>query len=255
MFAVAGCSDAELQSIAADRAREYLLEHCPELTAEQVSYVRFNQPDFLVGSSIGSTTPGKMEQCNSYTREISAAWRIPGADRVYMVYGISDGRMFHWYPNRLIKRRFDHLGLTQRVALDLCRSYARENFQADLSDKEYAGVRFGYPRIIESDFDVNYNGDASLAEEEIETRRLANAALSQFSLVWNFDDKYVVFSGYSRADLSGWNIIFAGILGGEEVREHTLRVVKEPAEFTRPIPVAPFEAAPEDEDFFRIDED
>ena len=90
-----GCrSDRTYQNRAAERARSFLLENAPELTPQQVSFVKYNDPFFMTGDGLSGKSTGIMQIC--------VAWNIPDADTLYMVFGVSRERMDDWYPNRII---------------------------------------------------------------------------------------------------------------------------------------------------------
>lgn len=233
----AGCkSDQFYQSRAADDAREFLLEHAPELTADQVCYVRYNDPLLLVGEGVGDPNDlGPWQQSSSYIRQICVAWEIPGRDEIYMVCGFSEERMQYWSPNRLIRKKFHKSAQAQDPMLSQSREYLLHNLTDGLTTAEINLVRYTYPTLVESNFDVNFktnleeNSDAVAAKKEMLTKN------KQYSLIWELGDRRAVFTGYSTEELSGWNILFAGILTADEVKQHTLSVVKTPENFNTPL--------------------
>ena len=55
----AGCrSEAYYQDRAVQRAREYLLDNAPELTTEQLYFVKYNRPLLLTGEILPAAGPG-----------------------------------------------------------------------------------------------------------------------------------------------------------------------------------------------------
>lgn len=228
-----GCrSDQFYHSRAADEARKFLLENSPELTAEQVCFVRYNDPVLLKGEALGDPEElGRWQTSKSYIRQICVAWEIPGRDDIYMVCGFSEERMQYWEPNRLIRKKIHQKAQAQDAMLASSRTYLLNNLTADLTTEEINRVRFTYPVLAETDFEVNFNTDLKMDAEKAAKSKAATEKFRQYSLLWTIGDRRVVFTGYSLPNLGGWRILFAGILPADEATKHTLHVVKEPENF------------------------
>ena len=233
LILLAGCrSDQFYHSRAADEAREFLLKNSPELTADQVCFVRYNDPVLLKGDGLGEPEKlGGRETSKGYIRQICVAWEIPGRDDIYMVCGFSEERMQYWKPNRLIRKKFQRKAQAQDEMLSSARKYLLNNLAANLTTEEINRVRFTYPVLAETDFEVNFNTDLKMDAEKAAQSKAAAEKNRQYSLLWAIGDRYVVFAGYSSPELTGWRILFAGVLPADEVTKHTLHVVKNPENF------------------------
>ena len=75
-------------------------------------------------------------------------------------------------------------------------------------------------------------------EKDIEKARSKAETSTQYSLVWQIpDDKDIaVFCGYGGKEMQGWNINFAGKTSAEELRAHTVQLIKTPEDFYRAFP-------------------
>ncbi|MCQ2379008.1 MAG: hypothetical protein MJ016_07390 [Victivallaceae bacterium] len=238
LAAFAGCrSDQYYQSAAVDDAREFLLDNAPELTQEEVFYVRYNDPVFLKGEALGDpkNAMGSWEHTDSYLRQICVAWRIPTREELYMVCGFSEERMHFWKPNRLLRKKFVKEEKVQEKMLAAAQTCVRNRILGDLSTREYNHVRFDYPTLLRTDLDVNFNGNGILSDEEIAERKNLVAAMNQYSLVWGEDDRRIVVSGFADSSLSGWSPIFAAVLTAEELNSHTLEMIRTPENFKLPL--------------------
>lgn len=248
----AGCrSDQYYQDLAVRRARAYLLKHSPELTADQIYFVKYNNPFFLTADVLGKgglSLEGAME---SRQQQICVTWAIPGRDRYYMVFGVSSGRMDTWYPNRLIHRVFTLPNRPLESAVSTARTYAQNALYSRMNTEEFNSVRFTLPYLRLTNFDLAINPEMTLTPEEYkkEARKLASSC--QFSLVWKMDPasgESMVFCGTAGPNLAGWKINFAGRMPDAEVEAHTVELLKTPkdsfADFTPVEPPLPPEEEP-----------
>ncbi len=191
-----GCkSDIYYHDAAVTEAREYLLEHSPELTLEEREYVTFNAPVFLYGEDI----KGGMGTAVSTKRgQICITWLIPGREDCYMVVGFSGRRMLDWSPNRLLKKNFK---ANQAVSLPIyqsARGYVYKNLYNNLDVSAATEVRFSTPKIYYSNLPMN------VGPEE---------GFMQVSLVWDWPENpntYTIVTGFAKADLSNFTPVTGG---------------------------------------------
>ena len=238
----AGCQSAQhYQAQAAEKAREYLLEHAPELTAEEVAYVKYNEPVFLYNQILGDHSLGKEETTSSYQQEVDITWQIPGRDELYLVVGESSENLFFWTPTRLIRKKFVNQPLGQLSALSQARSYVTNFWSEELSSREMNSVLYLFPEIRETNLELNFNPEGKFSDEALAKIRESVKKRHQISLVWRGDDREIVFSGYANDTISGWSLLFAGMIPETELTEHTIKVVCSPDEFNREITLAPIE--------------
>ena len=245
-----GCrSDQYTQEKAVERARAFLLEESPELTVEQIYFVKFTEPVLLVGEVIGSSGMALGNRLESSQRQICPTWMIPGQDKLYMVFGVSSGRMSSWEPIRLIRKNFERDAYKAlNSAWTAAQQFAVDNFYRELDVTQLNRIRLYLPYILETDFEYMIDPSFKLNPEAPkvgDAQRLKNKA--QRSLVWYLDgneEDAIVFCGFSAPDLTGWTINWAGRMKKEELKKHILKVIKTPADANTPIVIEP-ESKPE----------
>ncbi len=243
----AGCrSEAYYQDRAVQRAREYLLDNAPELTTEQLYFVKYNRPLLLTGDILPAAGPGS---ASSQLKQICVTWRIPGQTDDFLVFGASSGSMRYWYPNRLIRKSFRKFSLPISSAMAQARAYAQNYLYGQLGVAEFNRIRFDFPYVLETTFEPVFNPSGTLDEAEIEPLRKALETKKQLSLVWEIGDtgQRAVFCGYGRGDLAGWAINFGGIMTKDEVDAATTKVLKTPDDAQTPIEL------PAEPDGFEVD--
>ncbi len=229
-----GCSRVWFENRAVQRARTYLLENSPELTAEQRAFVRYNVPVLLEEQIFGPKGSGASD-----LSQICVTWVIPGCADAYLVFGASDTRMMSWYPNRLIRKRFSNPEKALFTASALARTYALNSLYFELTAHEYNCVRFELPELFRTSFDLPLDPEGNLKPDEVEERR----RMLQFSLVWSPRDQTekIVISGVGNPDLSGLTILGGGRMSPEYLKLHTLQVKqvfsRGGAETQSPLPV------------------
>ena len=228
-------SDQYYQNRAADRAREYLLERSPELSAEQVEYVKFNDPVLLIGEVLGEHSLGEVEKTSSIQRQICVSWQIPGKDELYMVMGVSADNMTYWHPQRLIRKKFVNTTSGQEAAVGAARKYITLNLYDELNAAELNKVLYQFPAIVLTNFELNFNPDGTKSEKEIERSRKSAAEKKQFSLLWANPDRNIVVSGYGNDEMNGWSLMFVGVLSDKDVQDHLIKEINAPEVFYRPI--------------------
>ncbi|MBQ7208744.1 MAG: hypothetical protein IJS01_13175 [Lentisphaeria bacterium] len=229
---LSGCrSGRYYQAEAAQTAREFLLANAPELSVRQVYFVKYNDPMLLTAPVLGAPRGGSPEEetTNSEQQQICVTWNIPGSRYLYMVFGVSDSRMYSWRPIRLIRKDFYQKPMPEDAAVALCREYAVSSLYYSLSARDLNTIRFTFPTIIRSDFELNFNVDGKLSAEEVREAKAAAEKLFQYTLVWpNEDGSSTVFCGLGQLDMNSWKINFAGIAPADDLKAHTLGVVRTP---------------------------
>ena len=247
---VSGCrSDVYYQNRAVERAREFLLERAGELSAEEKYFITFNDPVFLTAPIIGSTdfrTDRSIDASvlNDELMQICISWKLPGRDEWYMVYGASNARMDFWYPDRLIRKKFARAHISAlEMATVLSRDYARDNMFDLMSAAEQNFIRFHFPAVLETNFAANFTPTGKETPEEVAKAKKSAAGLTQYTLVWEIPGaaEAAVFCGFGEPEMKAWKINFAGRVPLDELRRHTVRVIKTPEEYYRRFP-APYAA-------------
>ena len=235
-----GCgSTASYWGRAAENARRFLLENAPELTPEQVHFVKFNDPVLLTSPVLGTERKKgelALEKRTSYLHQICMTWNIPGASNLYMVFGVSDARMFSWEPLRLIRKDFRQKLVPEDAAVAASRQYAVNNLHKALSVEALNNIRFEFPFIVRTDFKLNFNTTGKMTEEKIKAEKEAAEKKFQYALYWkNPDGTLTLFCGMANVDLVGWQINFAGIIEENELKQNLIGVVRTPAQYDQGI--------------------
>ena len=234
----AGCrSELHYQHRAVERARKYLLENCRDLDSEDINFVRFNAPLLLHSPVLGSyEEESRKEKLASDLQQICVTWMIPGKKDLYMVFGVSSARMDGWEPNRIILRDYTRYQPVTASAVSNARTFAQNNFFDDLSVTEANNVRFSFPYLIRTKFDLNFNPDGKKSAVELE-KALENAkGMIQYSLVWKLKGRNLVFAGLAKKGFEKWDFSFAQIISDEELDAHTVKVVMTPADGLKKLP-------------------
>ncbi len=259
LLSIAGChSVAWHQERAVARAREYLLEHSRELTQMQIDFIRFNDPILLKseiysGAEAGGTTVGLGSELN----QICVAWQVPDIPELLMVYGTSDSKMAHWYPERIIRKNFITHKQEFMAAVKTARNYAIANLLKQLTPVQLNRLRFTSPAVCQTNFSTSLDPQLKLTEEELETSFKKQTDGLQMSLVWPCENGTVlVFCGYAQSGFNGWEVNFAGKISQEELAAHTLKKLRTPADIQKPVneqerdnfPVQPPVEAPDEDE-------
>ena len=240
LFMVTGCgSTAYYRARAAENARRFLLENAPELTPEQIYFVKFNDPVLLTAPVLGSepkSGESSREKSPSFLHQICVTWNIPGASNLYMVFGVSDARMYSWEPIRLIRKDFRQKLSAEDSAVSACRQYAKNNLYHALPVAALNHIRFDFPTIARTDFKLNFNTTGKMTPEEIQEAVEEAEEKFQYALYWkNPDGTLTLFCGMAKVDLGGWKLNFAGIIKESELKKHLIGVVRTPGQYDQSI--------------------
>ena len=244
---LAGChADVYYQAQAIEEARRYMLKNAKDLSPAQLSHVRYTDPVILHGDALGKggqISRGRDEydtmRLTTEQRQICVAWRIPGKDKVYMVFGVSDGSMQGWYPERIIRKKFNKFTTPLTDMLSSAREYAISNLYDTLEVQEMNQVRFTRPalaitRFAASGVKLEKSGEPDTAPVE----QLPGAR--QYSLIWHLDSgRAAVISGRCGNDLSKWRIEFAGVVSLDEAVKMTERELLSPENVLTELPKLP----------------
>ncbi len=235
---LAGCSTVEYyQDRAVNRAREFLAENAPELTASELYYAKYHKPILLVSDVVGDVAVGgtnveRKAMLITEQKQICVTWKFPDRKEYYMVYGVSSRTMEWWYPSRLIRKNFvKQESSAFRSAVESARRYAQDNLWEIMTPKVLNQIRFRDPWVLKTSFDLNFNPDGKLSPEELEKARKKAAGKTQISLVWKPEaGDWVVFSGVGDEKMVGWSILMAGFLSPDDVKKHTVDTLAIPGE-------------------------
>ncbi len=225
LFILAGCAGFEEQNDKiVRRARAYLLES-GDLEPEQEYYIRFNRPVIVAAPVFPSSETDRMSLGR---RQLCVMWRMPDNDTDYLVYGTDNGKLEGWSPQRVIRKKFRRLGDDLESCCKKSRSFAVTNFHDKLSVSELNSILRNYPALLETSYAPLYSPDGKvLSDEKIRKKEEDFAGSLQYSLVWPLDNgRQAVFTGYASPGLAGWKLNHADLVTAEDLRRHTLRIVR-----------------------------
>ena len=144
-----------------------------------------------------------------------------------MVFGVSNGRMSNWYPERLLRKDYGSLPDPLAGVATTARGYARNNLFDQLSVEQMNHIRFTSPALLLTDFKIEIK-----KPDDPEERKAFEAALAkklQLTLAWDIGNgKSLFFCGRGMPDLSAWQIERAGIIENSELNKRTKRTVLTP---------------------------
>lgn len=231
-----GCrSDVYYQNRAIEKARAFLLEEAKELDWRQQEFVRYADPVILHSHIIGKVNYAAPELLGSESRQICVTWQMPDKKGVYMVYGVSGGRMEYWVPERLIRKEFINVPSPLADSAKAAAGYAISNLSDELTAAELNKIRFSAPALLMTNFDVAL----TLPEDPADRAAFAEAAgkMMQLTLAWDIGGgKMAFFCGNGMPDMTQWSIERAGVIQQSELESRTLRTVLTPEQYNTNLP-------------------
>ena len=236
---VCGCrSDIYYQNRAVERARKFLLENCRELSVEESQFIRYNTPVLLHSPLLGGAAKGpSKEHLNSQLSQICVAWMVPGRKELVMVFGVSRAKMDFWEPNRVLIRDYSSHVPVLNTVIGSARSYVQDNYSLDMSAREFNVVRFSYPSLLRTDFELNFDVQGKKSDTEIAAALDEAAEKVQYSLVWKVsENKNMVLVGLADHKFGSWSVSLAEFMDDKALNEHTLAVILTPAEGLNAMP-------------------
>ena len=273
LLALCGChSDLHYQELAVESARKFIYEHARELTPEQFAHVRLTPPVLLTGPILSRNEQNavKGSLAGGEKIQICITWRIPGQEKDYLVFGMSEPRMAYWRPLKLIRRSLGKFDSNAQSAMSRARKYAISSLYSQLSAADLNTVRFTHPEAVLTSFalakdavkkvdkelddelDDNKNKKKELEKEvspaPVPWKKIAPVTLNedtlQISLLWKISgNRYVTFCGLGKEDLSGWKILMAGIMEETEINKVVVKKLRTSDRFLLPVKKAS-DAAP-----------
>jgi hypothetical protein len=174
-----------------EKARVYALERLKHLDETQRAYIRYNQPYFLESRIFARES--KDQKSKKDLTQTCVVWDVPGLEKSIAVVGVGERRLNDWEPIRLVFKNFEEADKNKVEALRKARKYVTQKMPY-LSTAETNRVRFAYPEIRRSDFDI-------------ETKREVGPKFEKIALVWNGDEENdrIVVIGFGREGLGDWN--------------------------------------------------
>jgi hypothetical protein len=218
---LSGCrSDDYYKDAAVKKARTFLLEEEKGLTLMQREYIRYNKPVIMAQDILGEYPDAQSSALTSALSQVCIAWIVPGAKDAYIVYGTSGNRLLGWSPNRLIKKHYAKIDYKRISATTNAVDFAMNNFLY-LSVAQRNRIRFGIPKIIVTDFSVDYTDAGKNKPAKIKALK----ALTQKSFVWDSlkAGHKVVVCGLGQPDLGEWSPFFGQEITDAELQKHILK--------------------------------
>lgn len=232
-----GChSDQYYHNEAVERARNFLLANSSDLSSEQIYFVRFNSP-VLLHAPVLDAAASSATRLSAAKHQICVTWMIPGKEELCMVFGVSGGRMSDWQPNRIIYKKVITASTVLPQVADKCVKYAGNYLRRELSDAEYNSVRYTMPWLLATAFEVNFNPEGSLPEKDVAALKRDAGGKKQYSVVWKFGGRNLVFTGLALPGFKKWDIMMASVVSDAELAGHTVMELMTPDDYSKPFPV------------------
>lgn len=213
-----GCqSDDYYKEQAVIRAREYVLKNSKDLTTLQREYIRYNKPLIMARSILGEYPEAQSSMISQELSHVCIAWVVPEEKEAFVVFGVSDNRLFDWSPNRLIRKQYKIKEMVKISAVASATSYVMQNMLY-LSTEQRNHIRFAIPEIKPTKFQLDLNPLGETKETEV--ARLKQ--LTQNTFIWPSvkPDKKIVVCGLGGPDLSGWKPIFGQEMDNTELQSN-----------------------------------
>lgn len=226
----AGCrSDLYYQNQAVERAREFVMKNPGDLTSEELNFIRFNTPVLLHSPVLSGAGSREKEHLSSDLRQVCVTWIIPGRDDLCMVFGVSGPRMDDWYPNRILNRNYSKHVPVLAAPAALARNYAQNNFFTDMTAADCNLVRFTFPYLMRTDFELNFDPEGKLSAGDIAKLRSAAAGKIQYSLVWHLSGGHsLAVTGLADPGMRNWQIAMGQVTDTAQLSEYIEAVVMTP---------------------------
>ena len=274
----AGCrSDLYYQEQAVESARRFIYKNARELTPEQFAFVRLTPPVLLTGPILQRNEKNNVKDslAGGEKIQICIAWRIPGANSDYLVFGMSQPQMAYWRPLKLIRRRLGKLDNRAAAAMENARNYAVTALNGPLDFADLNLVRFAHPELALTAFPLEWAEKEKVevvapnappvrkkaVEKEIRPWKKYPLpqkdadGMVQLSLMWKISQgRYAVFCGMGKEDLSSWQIALAGVFDADEVKKSVVKVLKTSDRFLAPLNETPAAAGEKNEKKERVSE-
>jgi hypothetical protein len=179
------------------------------------------------------------EHLTSELRQICVTWIIPCRENLYMAFGVSGPRMDGWQPNRVLVRNYQTHTPVLAAPAGLARLYAQNNLFSDMNSTDINTVRFTFPYLMRTDFELNFDLQGNLDPVDVDKMRVEAAGKIQYSLVWILGNgKALVFAGLADEGMANWNIRMAQIMDKTELDEHVTAVVMTPDQGLESLPAS-----------------
>ncbi|MBQ9789928.1 MAG: hypothetical protein IJW31_10080 [Lentisphaeria bacterium] len=221
MMLFGGCQLPEYyQEQAVIEAREFLLDKSPDLTLDEVAFIKYNRPVIVHENILGTMPSIKSDTVGSDLSQIGIVWKIPERKEMIMVWGVASESLRFFTPERVIIREFKAANMLQTKALQDAKLLLLNNLHKEFSVEEYNYVRFAEPEIVLTSFvfDKEKTADEELTKDKV-----------QFSFVWqirNGDFKAVV-AGEAYQDFSSFIPYACGIFDEKEFNEHFVKTYQD----------------------------
>lgn len=239
LLLLAGCSTGYWREKCVERARVFVLDRTKDFSQTQRDYIRYAPPYFIqepiIRRDSNATDISKKDIIHT-----CIVWdKIPGLNYAIMVFGVSEGRMFDWYPCQMIRRKFIPPYSSRNTAVKLSVRYVMDNLLY-LSDDQRNRIRFAPPSDIRTDFVLSQEKLDYMREEnklppdpvitsEMTEEQKEKLQRQQWSFVWDTDDpnKKVVVTGICGYRFGGFRPITGLVRTVEDIHKHTVTEAEE----------------------------
>ena len=223
---VCGCRSDYSES-AVEKARTFALENLRGISATQMEFVKFTQPEIYENvifpryvteqSKIGHI---KMEDPKDFPiaphqdlMHSCVVWSPPDLDAKIVVVGDGERNMLFWSPKRVLVKKFLPSDVAYTAAVNSCVAYAMSNMLY-LSTAERNRIRFSEPaeiRFTKLPLIQPVDKKAGKSDWELYLMELEEPEKEkyQLSLMWKGDkeEDRIIFTGLTASGtLSGWRL-------------------------------------------------
>lgn len=239
-----GCR-TDYSANAVERAREYALANLHGITSSQRAFVKFTQPEIYENLIFPQYVPPvdeighvKKEDYNDFPQaphmdlmHSCVVWSPPDLGAKIVVVGDGQRNMLHWFPKRVMLKRYIPADPNWTSAVMACKSYAQNNMLY-LSTALRNRIRFSDPaEQVFTKFDIvlpHVKAQEGKSDWDLYLMELKGAnrkEYSQISLIWNGvnKDECVVFTGLTNTgSLKGWKLQTAELMSHAKLNKHRL---------------------------------
>lgn len=215
---------------AVNRAREYAIPRLRDLSETQLDYIRYSPPALMEVPVFQRYETKDKTPAKNDIYQTCIVWNVPELDYSILVFGVSERRMNDWYPDRVIRKKFNTTTAARDEAVRASVEYAMNNMLY-LSDEMRNRVRFSPPDDYRTNFEIDqdkYKSKKKMTRREKDLDAYKKSRYKQYSFVWNTDndDEKIVISGVCFDNFDSWQPLNCMLRSKKDIEEHTVKEEK-----------------------------
>lgn len=239
VMGIFGCQTPEYyQEQAVIKAREFLLKNSPDLSLDEIAYIKYNRPVIVHEGIFASTLSVKSSVIGSDLSQIGVLWQLPERKDMIMVWGVSSESLAFFRPERVIVREIKLANKNLEKAQAEAKKLILNSLIKELSIEEYNYIRFAEPEIWISSFVFDKGEKASVNSSDI----------MQIAFVWKIrgGEFSAVAAGETDKDFSQFVPYASGVFSAEDLKEDLVKTYDEfLADSQKSVETAPADKAEE----------